>query len=76
MAHTMMLYVRVVCSTTTAEISKTIVAVSAGIALLGMRHAECKPKGYGKQHGDEECQKDVKSSNTCKCILWRSKEII
>ena len=54
MAHTMMLYVRVACSATTAKISKTIVAVSAGIALLGMRHAECEPDGYGKQHSDEE----------------------
>ena len=76
MAQTMMLYIRVACSATTAEISKTIIAVSAGIALLGMRHAECKPKGYGKQHGDEESKKDVKSSNTCKCITWRGEEII
>lgn len=53
----MMLYVRVACSATTAEISKTIVAVSAGIALLGMRHAECEPDGYGKQHSDEESKK-------------------
>ena len=76
MAQTMMLYIRVACSATTAEISKTIIAVSAGIALLGMRHAECIPDGYGKQHGDEKSKKDVKPSNTCKCILWRGEEII
>ena len=76
MAQTMMLYIRVACSATTAEIAKTIIAVSAGIALLGMRHAECKPDGYCKQHGDEESKKDVKSSNTSKCITWRGKEII
>ena len=29
-----------------------------------------------EQHSDEESKKDVKPSNTCKCILWRGKEII